>query len=120
MPLTSQEKQTIKDSSELYRSEITQVNTWIYNEADDDRCDQLYLLRALCTIEHGNRIGLFNESSDEHFEEVAREVNRYFPEKDDEELFDDIAILEDDVRERYFADPSKEKQTILSALKLAF
>ncbi|HLD22433.1 MAG TPA: hypothetical protein VJA83_00725 [Sulfuricurvum sp.] len=122
MPLTQIQKQTIKESSELYRSEITQINTWIYNEADDERCDQLYLLRALSSIEHGNRIGLFNddESSEEYLEEVAQEVNRYFPEKDDAELFDDIAILEDDIRERYFENPAKEKQSILDALKLSF
>src|SRR3989339_2245996 len=122
MSLSETQKQTIKASTELYRSEITQINTWIYNEADDERCDQLYLLRALSSIEHGNRIGLFNddESSEEYLEEVAQEVNRYFPEKDDAELFDDIAILEDDIRERYFENPAKEKQSILDALKLSF
>lgn len=122
MSLTETQKQIIKESTELYRAEITQINTWIYNEADDDRCDQLYLLRALSSIEHGNRIGLFNDddASEVYFEEVAKEVNRYFPEKDDAELFDDISILEDDVRERYFENPAKEKQSILSALKLSF
>lgn len=122
MSLSESQKQTIKASTELYRAEITQINSWIYNEADDERCDQLYLLRALCSIEHGNRIGLFNddEASEEYFEEVAKEVNRYFPEKDDAELFDDISILEDDVRERYFENPAQEKQAILNALKLSF
>lgn len=122
MSLSESQKQTIKVSTELYRAEITQINSWIYNEADDERCDQLYLLRAISSIEHGNRIGLFNddEASEAYFEEVAREVNRYFPEKDDAELFDDISILEDDVRERYFENPAKEKQTILNALKLSF
>lgn len=121
MTLTQTQKQTIKESTELYRSEITQINTWIYNEADDERCDQLYLLRALCSIEHGNRIGLFNddEASEEYLEALAQEVNRYFPEKDDAELFDDIAILEDDVRDRYFENPAKEKQAILNTLKLS-
>lgn len=122
MSLTETQKQIIKESTELYRAEITQINTWIYSEANDDRCDQLYLLRALSSIEHGNRIGLFNDddASEVYFEEVAKEVNRYFPEKDDAELFDDISILEDDIRERYFENPAKEKQAILSALKLSF
>jgi hypothetical protein len=122
MPLTQTQKETIKESSERYRSEITQINTWIYTEADDERCDQLYLLRALSTIEHGKRIGLFDEDEtpEEYFEAVAQEVNRYFPEKDDAELFDDITILEDDLKERYFANPPKEKEAILSALKLKF
>lgn len=119
MALSEEQKQTIKESTLLYRSEITQINDWIYKEADDDRCDQLYLLRALSTIEHGERIGLFNDTlTEEQLEEVAKEVNRYFAEKDDAELFDDISILEDDVRERYFENPAKEKQAILSALKL--
>jgi len=121
MPLSESQKQIIKQSSELYRSEITQINTWIYKEADDARCDQLYLLRALSTIEHGERIGLFDETRiEEDLEEIAHEVNLYFPEKDDAELFDDLSILEDDVRERYFSNPVQEKQAILTVLKLSF
>ena len=121
MPLSESQKQIIKQSSELYRSEITQINRWIYKEADDARCDQLYLLRALSTIEHGERIGLFDETRiEEDLEEIAHEVNLYFPEKDDAELFDDLSILEDDVRERYFSNPAQEKQAILTVLKLSF
>lgn len=121
MPLSPEQKQLIQDSTETYRAEITQINTWIYNEADDDRCDELYLLRALSTIAHGERIGLFNDTlSEENLEEIAKEVNRHFPQKDDAELYDDLSILEDDVRERYFANTEAEKQAILSGLKLSF
>lgn len=121
MPLSESQKQIIKQSTETYRSEITQINTWIYNEADDARCDQLYLLRALSTIEHGERIGLFDETrNDEDLEEIAHEVHLHFHEKDDAELFDDLSILEDDVRERYFAKTAHEKQAILTLLKLSF
>ena len=122
MALSAQEKQIIKDSSILYRSEINQINSWVYNEPDDDRCEKLYLLRAISTIEHTNRIGLLNddEISETDLELVAQEVNRYFPEKDDAELFDDIAILEDDVKDRFFDNPTKEKQTLLTELGLSF
>ncbi|MDD5160807.1 MAG: hypothetical protein PHI47_12185 [Sulfuricurvum sp.] len=122
MALSLQQKNTIKESSLLYRSEINQINTWVYNEPDDDRCEKLYLLRALSTIEHTNRIGLLNddEISETDLELVAQEVNRYFPEKDDAELFDDIAILEDDIKDRFFDNPAKEKQALLSELGLSF
>lgn len=122
MPLSAQQKQIIKDSTILYRSEITQINSWIYKEPNDDRCEKLYLLRALSTIEHTNRIGLLNddEVSEELLESVANEVNLYFPEKDDAELFDDIAILEDDIKDRFFDNTAKEKQTLLSELGLSF
>lgn len=122
MALSTLQKQTIKDSTILYRSEINQINSWIYKEPDDERCEKLYLLRALSTIEHTNRIGLLNdeEASEAILQLVANEVNLYFPEKDDAELFDDIAILEDDIKDRFFDNTEKEKQTLLSELGLSF
>ncbi|MDD5212448.1 MAG: hypothetical protein PHV62_08525 [Sulfuricurvum sp.] len=122
MNLSAHQKQTIEDSTILYRSEINQINSWIYKEPDDERCEKLYLLRALSTIEHTNRIGLLNdeEVSEEMLESVANEVNLYFPEKDDAELFDDIAILEDDIIDHFFDNPAKEKQTLLNELGLSF
>ncbi|MDD2266745.1 hypothetical protein [Sulfuricurvum sp.] len=122
MALSAQRKQIIKDSSILYRAEINQINTWIYNEPDDDRCEKLYLLRAIATIDHTNRIGLLDdeEVSEEILDSVANEVNLYFPEKDDAELFDDIAILEDDIKDRFFYNPEKEKQALLHELGLSF
>jgi hypothetical protein len=120
MPFTPQQCLIIKESSELYGQEVTRINDLIDNESDNDRCDQLYLLRALATIEHTKRIGLLNdeEMNDKELEELTQEVNRSFPTKDDSELFDDIAILEDDVKTRFFNNPAKEKQTLLAALGL--
>lgn len=122
MSLSAHQKQTIKDSTILYRSEINQINSWIYKEPDDERCEKLYLLRALSTIEHTNRIGLLDDEdiSEEILESVANEVNLYFPEKDDAELFDDIAILEDDIKDRFFDNPAKEKEALLNQLGLSF
>lgn len=118
MPFTPQQHLIIKESSELYAQEVARINDLIENESDDSRCDKLYLLRALATIEHTQRIGLLNndEISDKDLEEITQEVNRYFPNKDDSELFDDIAILEDDVKARFFSNPTKEKQTLLAGL----
>ena len=118
MPFTSQQRLIIKESSELYGQEVTRINDLIENESDDNRCDQLYLLRAIATIEHTKRIGLLNdeEMTDKQLEAVTQEVNRSFPTKDDSELFDDIAILEDDIKARFFNNPSKEKQTLLASL----
>lgn len=118
MPLTPQQRTIIKDSSELYAQEVSSINDLIENESDDTRCDKLYLLRAIATIEHTGRIGLLNndEMTDKDLEAVTQEVNRSFSNKDDSELFDDIAILEDDVKARFFNNPAKEKQTLLAEL----
>jgi len=118
MSLTPQQRDIIKESSELYAKEVTLINDLIDKENDDNRCDKLYLLRAIVTIEHTGRIGLLNndEMSDKDFEEITQEVNRSFPNKDDSELFDDIAILEDDVKARFFNNPAKEKQALLTSL----
>lgn len=118
MPLTPQQRQIIKESSELYAKEVTYISNLIDKEDDDNRCDKLYLLRAIATIEHTARIGLLNndEISDQDSEEITLEVNKSFPNKDDSELFDDIAILEDDVKARFFSNPAKEKQALLNAL----
>ncbi|MDD4855492.1 MAG: hypothetical protein PHQ22_09735 [Sulfuricurvum sp.] len=56
--------------------------------------------------------------TDKQLEALTQKVNRSFPTKDDSELFDDIAILEDDVKTRFFNNPAKEKQTLLTALGL--
>lgn len=118
MPFTTEQRLIIKESSELYVHEVTHINALLDNESDDSRCDKLYLLRAISTIEHTQRIGLLNneEMSDKQLEALTQEVNRYFPQKDDSELFDDIAILEDDVKARFFDNPAKEKQILLTAL----
>ena len=120
MPFTPQQRLIIKESSELYAHEVTRINALLENDNDDSRCDKLYLLRALSTIEHTQRIGLLNneEMSDKQLEALTQEVNRFFPQKDDSELFDDIAILEDGVKARFFNNPAKEKHTLLTALGL--
>lgn len=119
MALSAEQKQRIKDSTLLYRSHIQKINDWIYNEPDDERCELFYLLRALCTIEHGERIDLYNEKLTEtQLEEIAKEVKIHFPDKDDAELYDDLAILEDPIRERYFANPVSEKNSLLKQLSL--
>lgn len=121
MPFTPQQRQIIKESSELYRHEIEHINDLIDKESDNDRCDQLYLLRAIATIEHGNRIGLFTneEGSEEYFAAMAKEVNLYFPHKNDSELFDDISILEEYVKKSFFDNPAKEKDILVKMLGIS-
>ena len=117
MTLSPEQLQTIKSSTETYRSEVNRINDLINSPQSDDRLDKLYLLRTIATIEHGKRIGLFGESnSDAYLEALAQEVSKYFPEKDDEELFDDLAILDDDQHARLFANPEKEKAILLKTL----
>jgi len=119
MTFSPEQLQNIKASSEIYRDEVNRINDWINAPQSEDRLDKLYLLRTISTIEHGKRIGLFDESnSDAHLEALAHEVSKHFPEKDDEELFDDLAILEDDLHNRLFLSPEKEKNILLKALGL--
>ncbi len=119
MALSPDQKQRIKDSTLLYRTQIRQINDWIDSESDDKRCDKLYLLRALTTIEHGERIDLYNEKLTEaQLEEIAKEVKIHFPDKDDAELYDDLAILDDSIRDRFFANPIAEKNALLKQLGL--
>jgi len=119
MTFSPEQLQTIKASTETYRSEVNQINEWINSPKNDDKLDDLYLLRTVATIEHGKRIGLFDESnSDEYLEALAHEVSKHFPEKDDEELFDDLAILDDDLHNRLFSSPEKEKNILLKRLGL--
>ncbi|MDD3598418.1 hypothetical protein [Sulfuricurvum sp.] len=121
MTFSPEQLQTIKASSEIYRSEVNRINELINTPANDDKLDELYLLRTIATIEHGNRVGLFNENNtDEFLEALAREVSKYFPEKDDEELFDDLAVLDDDLNNRLFANPEKEKAMLLKRLNIVF
>jgi hypothetical protein len=49
---------------------------------------------------------------------LGREVSKHFPDKDDEELFDDLAILDDDLHNRLFSSTEKEKNILLKALGL--
>lgn len=117
MSLSPEQLETIKTSTETYRSEVNRINDLINSPQSDERLDKLYLLRTIATIEHGKRIGLFDENnSDTYLEALAEEVSKYFPEKDDEELFDDLAILDDDQHARLFANPEKEKAILLKAL----
>lgn len=120
MTFSPEKLQQIKESTEMYKHEIDTLNTLIYQESDDNRLDMLYNLRALSTIQHCKRIGLLDsEDLDESYTEaLGKEVSRYFPHKDDAELFDDLAILEEDVKNRYFDDPEGSKKTLLDALKI--
>ncbi len=119
MTFSPEQLQTIKTSTEIYRREVNRINDLINAPQSEDRLDKLYLLRTISTIEHGMRIGLFDENnSDEYLKALGGEVSKYFPEKDDEELFDDLAILDDDVHNRLFSSPEKEKNILLKALGL--
>lgn len=117
MTFSPEQLQTIKESTEIYRNEVNRINDWINASQSEERLNRLYLLRTIATIEHGKRIGLFDESnSDVYLEALGKEVSKHFPEKDDEELFDDLAILDDELHNRLFSSTEKEKNILLKAL----
>src|SRR3989338_7953342 len=122
MPMTfpPAKLQQIKESTEIYKHEVTTLNTLIHQETDDNHLDMLYYLSAISTIKHCNRIGLLDaeEMEESYMEALGEEVSRYFPHKDDSELFDDIAVLEEDVKSGFFDDPEGSKKRLLDALKI--
>jgi hypothetical protein len=119
MKFSPEQLQIIKESTEIYRNEVNRINDIINTFQSEDKLDQLYLLRTIATIEHGKRVGLFDEkNSDEYLEALGLEVSKYFPEKDDEELFDDLAILDDNLHNQLFSSTEKEKNILLKALGL--
>jgi hypothetical protein len=119
MLFTPEQLENIKTSTEMYRNEVNRINDLINTIQNEDSLDKLYLLRTIATIEHGKRVGLFNENNtDDFLEALGNEVTQHFPEKDDEELFDDLAILDDDLHNRLFSSTEKEKNILLKGLGL--
>jgi len=120
MTLTPEKKALIKEATLTYKHEVEQINRLLDEETDDDRREKLYWLRAIASIEQGYKIGLFDkeELNDAQLDAMGQEAQKHFHEMYDAELVDDIALLEDDMKNRFFDDPIGSKNALMAELKI--
>lgn len=117
--LTNEKRGEIKAATEAYKVEVAKINHLLEQEPDAKRRANLLLLRAVATIEHGNAVGLFSEDmEDDYLEAITEEHLNHCGDLDNSALFEDIAILTEDTKEKLFADPTGERVRLLSELGL--
>lgn len=121
MTLTPEIKERIKEATLAYKHEVEQINRILEDESVDDRREKLYWLRALCSIEQGVRIGLFDDEMDEAtMDAMGQEALKYFSAMYDSELLDDIALLDEPMHDAFFDDPAGSKQKLMAELNITF
>lgn len=120
MTLTPEKKELIKEATLAYKHDVEQLNRLLEAENDDDRREKLFWLRAIASIEQGYKIGLFdNEELDETLlDAMGQEAQKHFHNMYDPELVDDIALLDDDMKNKFFDDPLGSKKALMSELKI--
>lgn len=117
--LTNEKRGEIKAATEAYKVEVAKINHLLEQEPDAKRRVNLLLLRAVATIEHGNAVGLFSEDmEDDYLEAITEEHLKHCGDLDNSALFEDIAILTEDTKEKIFADPAGERLRLSSELGL--
>ncbi len=120
MTLTPEKKELIKEATLAYKHDVEQLNRLLEAENDDERREKLFWLRAIASIEQGYKIGLFdNEELDEtQLDAMGQEAQKHFHNMYDPELVDDIALLDDDMKNKFFDDPLGSKKALMSELKI--
>lgn len=120
MTLTPETKALIKEATLVYKKEVEQINRLLDQETDDTRRDNLFLLRAVCSIIQGYKIGLFdNDELDEaYLDAMGQEAQKHFPDMYDPELVDDIALLDEEEKNRLFDDPLESRKALLAELHI--
>lgn len=117
--LTNEKREEIKAATEAYKVEVAKINHLLEQEPDKSRRAKLFLLRAVATIEHGNTVGLFSDGmEDDYLEAITEEHLKHCGDLDNSALFEDIAILTEDTKEKIFADPVGERLHLLNELNL--
>ncbi|MFA5215826.1 hypothetical protein [Sulfuricurvum sp.] len=120
MTLTPEKKELIKEATLAYKHDVEQLNRLLEAENDDERREKLFWLRAIASIEQGYKIGLFdNEELDEtQLDAMGQEAQKHFHNMYDPELVDDIALLDDDMKNQFFDDPLGSKKALMAELKI--
>lgn len=118
--LSNEKREQIKAAAIAYKADISKIDHLLEQEPDAERRAKLLLLRAAATIEHGNAIGLFDDDDmdADTLEAITGENLIYCAELDNSALFEDIAILTEDTKEKMFVDPTGERLRLLSELGL--
>lgn len=120
MTLTPEKKELIKEATLAYKRDVEQINHLLEAENDDERREKLFWLRAIASIEQGYKIGLFdNEELDEtQLDAMGQEAQKHFHNMYDPELVDDIALLDDDMKNKFFDDPLGSKKALMAELNI--
>jgi hypothetical protein len=120
MTLTPEKKELIKEATLAYKHDVEQLNRLLEAENDDERREKLFWLRAIASIEQGYKIGLFdNEELDEtQLDVMGQEAQKHFHNMYDPELVDDIALLDDDMKNKFFDDPLGSKKALMAELNI--
>jgi len=120
MTLTQAKRDLIKEATLLYKDEVEQINRLLDQENDEKRRDNLFLLRAISSIIQGYKIGLFDddELDPAYLDAMGQEAQRHFADMYDPELVDDIALLDEDTKNRFFDDPIEAKKALLAELNI--
>lgn len=108
--LNEEKRQEIAAAAAIYINEIIKINNLLEQKQDPILKKKLLLIRAITTIAYGKKIGLFDENlEDDLLNKIAEEHLKYCKNIDNSALFEDIAILEESTKEKFFADPIGEK-----------
>lgn len=120
MTLTPEKKERIKEATLTYKREVEQINRLLEAENDDDRREKLFWLRTISSIVQGYKIGLFDddELDEAYLDAMGQEALKYFADMYDPELVDDIALLDEDMKNKFFDDPTGSKQALMAQLKI--
>ncbi|HEX5623572.1 MAG TPA: hypothetical protein VFX57_03925 [Sulfuricurvum sp.] len=120
MTLTPEKQALIKEATLAYKHDVEQINRLLQEENDEHRRDKLFWLRAIASIEQGYKIGLFNDDDldDAELDAMGQEAQKHFHNMYDAELVDDIALLEEDMKNAFFDDPIGSKKAIMAELNI--
>lgn len=120
MTLSQEKRDLIKKATETYKHEVEQINRLLAHENDDERREKLFYIRAISSIEQGYKIGLFSdEDLDEaYLDAMGQEAQKYFNDMYNADLVDDIALLDEDMKNKFFDDPTGSKKELMSELKI--
>lgn len=120
MTLTPEKKALIKEATLAYKHDVERINRLLEEENDDDRREKLFWLRAISSIEQGYKIGLFDneEINETELDAMGAEAQKHFHNMYDPELVDDIALLEEEMRNTFFDDPAGSKKALMAELNI--
>lgn len=120
MTLTPEKKALIKEATLAYKHDVEQLNRLIEAENDDERREKLFWLRAIASIEQGYKIGLFSDDKIDEalLDAMGQEAQNHFHNMYDPELVDDIALLEEDMKNTFFDDPLGSKKALMAELNI--
>lgn len=120
MILTQEKRDLIKEATLTYKREVEQINRLLEAENDDSRREKFFWLRAISSIIQGYKIGLFDdeELDESYLDAMGQEAQKHFANMYDPELIDDIALLDEEMKNKFFDDPAESKKSLMAELNI--